>query len=207
MLTPIQTREYKRQRSKGLSASQALALVRYKAEERLWSLELDKEEDTDEVDGFSVTVKIHQDDTPDLSWLGEMTDDQGEFPETLRRSSPERNEYKYFVPGHNVRENARAYSKLGYSKTVAFERALADAYQDMRRLEDYGNGWSMIGISVTVSLQGRELASDSLFGIESDSGSEYLDETASDMIGSCLETAKELALSEGLFEAEEPTLP
>src|ERR1039457_7139213 len=110
-----QVRQYRRLRREGQSAKSALAQVR--ETDYLWSYERGTEEDSDEIDGFLVTVKTHQDDDADLSYIGEFTNDLGDgFPTVLKRQSPGRGEYKYFVPANGILESAQALNKMGYSR-------------------------------------------------------------------------------------------
>ena len=71
------------------------------------------------------------------------------------------------------------------------QRAARAAMADYKRLRDYCAGhWSYVGVIVTASRHGIELASASLWGIESDAG-DYLEEVARELAGEVQEQARE----------------
>ena len=54
--------------------------------------------------------------------------------------------------------------------------------QARQRLADYGTMWEMVGVVVELSWHGATLESNSLWGIESDSDSEYFETVAKDLV-------------------------
>ena len=73
---------------------------------------------------------------------------------------------------------------MKYGRTQA--RTLARKYylQDVRRLERFADGdWSFIGLIVTITEDdGTELASSSVWGVESDAGADYIAELYADQL-------------------------
>jgi DNA-binding protein YbaB len=68
---------------------------------------------------------------------------------------------------------------------------MEQAQQNYARMEAHNRGeWYMLGITVTMSILGIEIESASLWGIESDSDSEYIEQTISDLIAECTNDAK-----------------
>lgn len=65
------------------------------------------------------------------------------------------------------------------------------ALQDSRRMDALNNGdWMFIGVKATVTLNGREIGSDSLWGIESDSDESYFAEAERDCIACAVADAR-----------------
>ena len=136
----------------------------------------------------SIKIKHMSDESPDLSWLGEYTDElyngvivrrYDEFYENLDEDMeiPERGrEFRFFKPcAGDEKHGTKEYYKYGM--------------QDYKRAEDYNNGYfSLIGIQAEAvvsypsgngSRRLEWLTSAGLWGIESDSG-DYLDEVTKD---------------------------
>jgi hypothetical protein len=202
MLTKSGLRIYRKSRQNGMSAKSALDYARYQESETLWEARLYKT-DTDTVRGFDVTVQIQADEYGDTSWIGEFRSSKGQgFPYVLKRHNVERGEMGFFEPTQSVASRAKDLCGLGYSRAHAYETALRYAYEDMRRLERYGSEWGFVTILVTVSKNGKELAADSLCGIESDSDQAYLDATASEMILACVGRAQETLMAEDATDEE-----
>lgn len=161
---------------------------------------------------FHFVVHSELDEYPDLSWLGEytdkepdafyfdrrnglfcgettyktVTDDEGYEEEeaeveTLALALPTEHDsrtYRYFVPA-NPPKNSK--------DTDLIKGAIAD----YERMEEYNRGyWNMQGIVVTMFMDGKELASSSLWGIESDVDDDYLNEVIDDLTSDCITEAK-----------------
>lgn len=129
---------------------------------------------------LSVRIETVGDDDPDLSYLGEFTNDPS--PEAFIRygehsgkqvkdlgeddSLPEKGrEYRFFLPGMTAEQTGNPESPK----------------QDWRRMEDYGNGWSMVGIIAKAVIQtesgiSQTLRSGGIWGVESDISKEYVAE-------------------------------
>lgn len=146
---------------------------------------------------------VHETDTdPDLSWIGEYTDelrdgvivrDRNEYYEKLPREMDRDANGRFSGKGDLIDplpERGREYR--GFRPYAGGEKVGTKEYyeygmQDYRRMEDYNNmQWCFIGIKATakvgVSLDGGEnytletISSGGLWGIESDSDKEYFRE-------------------------------
>lgn len=120
-------------------------------------------------------ISYEQDDSPDLSYFGEYSDRPGEYAiDRAKNGGMGRNEYRYF--------NAAECENM------------EQAQQNYARMEAHNRGeWYMLGITVTMSILGIELESDSLWNIESDSGSDYIEEIITTLINGCTARAKNKA--------------
>jgi hypothetical protein len=172
MLKPKQIRKYHEFRRKGVTASLALQWAKT-VEPPIY---FNGEKTKIDVDGFSVEIESSPDVDGDTSYLGEFTDTWSE--EAIERSNVRRGEYKYFLPAESQDSLKDQFSRLGHSKDDSTRLAQEAVQRALNRMEDCGNGWSFIGIIARASWDGVELGSASLWGIESDSGAEYLSETA-----------------------------
>lgn len=123
---------------------------------------------------FDIKTEILPDDNPDLSWLGEFSND----------------------PGPNAIDHHATGRWLSRSfQGPRWFNPPNDEYgqQDYERLRDYHIGyWSMVGVVVTASFEGIELGSASLWGIESDS-EDYLNEVAKELTEDAITVAKSRA--------------
>lgn len=130
----------------------------------------------------AVEVKREVDDCPDLSYLGEYTSQPGDDDKTIdreERGDRGRHEYRYFVA-------AMSGEDTGNPESVE---------QDYRRMEDYNrNEWCMLGITAVaqVSLNGviQTIHSGGIWGIESDSDKDYLEEMAQEQLNELREQLK-----------------
>lgn len=87
-----------------------------------------------------------------------------------RLPKADRGEYRYFLSGND------------YTDMAPMAAAVCIA-EDYRRMESYNRGnWGMVACVVTVTLDGREVGGDSLWGIESDCGADYEAETVREVI-------------------------
>lgn len=120
---------------------------------------------------FTLRAECHAEEAPDLSWLGAFSDRwQPGAIDRVAAGVANRGERRYFVPSQ-------------CRGTHAEQRA------DWRRLEDYGRGWEMVTVAVSVTYRGAEVASLAYGNIESDSG-RYLAETAADLAAEALLDAR-----------------
>lgn len=136
--------------------------------------------------GFDITIKVGDEECPDLSFVGEFTD---KFePGAIKRNKPGRNEFKYFVPGNSFEDHRSSLNKMGFSKGESGRMAAEYVHRDMKMLED---GIRQVYVTVTASKAGVELGSDSLGGIDV-SDKEGLGEMieAHGMIDNAIEAAK-----------------
>lgn len=144
-----------------------------------------------------IKIKVHIDEHPDTSWLGEYTDEYPGDDELKRGSAFERNvsrgfDFKYFVPANSVQDHRKGLSRMGYSRSQAEDMAREYCRQDYARMEALSSGqWHFIGIQAEARVSygtnpngtDRRLewfTSGGLWGIESDSNIDYLLEVAND---------------------------
>ncbi len=117
---------------------------------------------------LSVEFVRDYDDCPDLSHLGEYTND-GSAPGAIERENVGRGEYRYFVPAMTGEETGNPDSPR----------------QDFERMEDYNRGeWNMTFCRAVaeVSIGGviQRVTSGGIGGVESDSGEDYFAELRAD---------------------------
>lgn len=95
-------------------------------------------------------------------------------------------ECRYWIPARNIPPGG---SHWDYVPDDAKQRAIRNygslakadihyIFQDYLRHESYEYTWEMIGVQTWLSIDGRDLACDSTWSIESDCGEEHLKETA-----------------------------
>lgn len=138
-----------------------------------------------------VIIRKAVDTNPDLSFIGEYTDEAGEW--YIERES---GEYVHDLPeDHETPTRSREYR---YFKPYAGGEKPGTSYyrkyglQDFERMESYNNQqWCMIGITteaeVLVPIAGdschvQQISGGSLWGIESDSESSFFESTAKDCL-------------------------
>lgn len=114
------------------------------------------------------------DDSPDLSWIGEYGN-AAESPNAIdrkERGDMDRGEYRYFNPSMTGEETGNPDSPE----------------EDYRRMESYNNGdWCMLGIIakaeiLTPSGTRQTIRSSGLWGVESDSGEDYLKDVGAEQL-------------------------
>lgn len=154
--------------------------------------------DTIEKDGFTCTAVVESDEFADSPW--DNCDGHGPVTDwTLRTKKP----------GERVLSSDRHHKRY-YDFEEASKIALRDGWGSADSLEtdtpkekarkavesDYAylkawcdDKWHYVGVVVTVSKAGIELATESLWGIESNADS-YLVEAANELIGEALTSAK-----------------
>ena len=135
----------------------------------------------------TVSVRWEHDETPDLSWLGEFTDDAPNRDTVLSRGDPTgltSREFRAFRWAHSIEGTAADLRKRGYARGVAWDMANAQARQDMARLGWCGDEWEMLGVVVTMTAGGM-VATASLYGIESDPGDDYRRDTVAELANEC----------------------
>lgn len=118
-----------------------------------------------------------QDAYPDLSFIGEYSNQPGDKAHTVdreKRGDMNLHEYRYFIAAMSGAETGNRLS----------------VWQDYKRYEAYNNGdWCMMYIRAKVTLEipmgnghtiTQEIESPGLFGIESDSDDDYFAEVFKD---------------------------
>ena len=133
---------------------------------------------------FVATIMPDYDNTECVDYLGTFTD-RGEWPETIKRGRVERNCYKRFKPEYAIRERQQDYVHRGYARGPAYAQAVEDARKDMRRAEEFGDGWGFVSVKVEVfALTDTEeddaLGEAALWSVANDSGDAYFVEIALD---------------------------
>lgn len=126
-----------------------------------------------ERDGFSVSVQYTYDEYPDLSWIGEYTDDWQEgaikhLPgwsqgyDGSEYTHPDPRTYGWFIPAASAEEARRWYTSAGYSRHDAWVAGQRQARQDYERRDHI----TLYDLKVTVFRAGAELATEYLGGID-----------------------------------------
>lgn len=118
---------------------------------------------------LSIKVQRLLDENPDTSYLGEYSNHamSEEAIDRKERGDMGRNEYRFFNPAMTGEETGNPESPE----------------QDYERMESLNRGdWSMIGIraeaQILVNGTVQKIGSAGLWGVESDSGKDYLEEVA-----------------------------
>lgn len=126
---------------------------------------------------LSITIHHKLDECPDLSFLGEYSSKRARFSFDRKVLGDwNRNEYEYFNP----------YQNPFNGKTQAEKKEICKyAKQDYERYESYNNQhWHMIGILAEAKIQVSDIiqriTSGGLWGIESDSNKEYINQVESE---------------------------
>lgn len=125
--------------------------------------------------GIVINIAWHADDYPDLSYL-ETTEDE------------------YY---RSLTDESMRLTKRGKPYSPRYARRLARKYaaQDAERLANYGNEyaysamWNMMYYTADLLINGEEIASNSMGGIESDSNKDYIAACEQDAIDQLLARA------------------
>lgn len=133
----------------------------------------------------SVTINRMVDDNPDTSYLGEYSNlsDSGDAIDRKERGDMLRNEYRYFNPTNPE------YVEQDYERMESLNRG----------------GWCYLGIQaqaeVIVNGTIQRITSGGLWGIESDSGSDYFEEVAAEQCEELRDTLAELGFTKRQIDA------
>ncbi len=158
---------------------------------------------------LTITVAWHYDDSPDVSHLGEGTS-KPDWNESVYdrwtmwlwvhaahrwydESGDSLTDEEYVEKlGENASGDRRSYRYIhAFQNNNADEDDRKACFADAKRLEGYySDQWYMTGCEVTITVDGEELASASLWSIESDSGKEYLEEVERDMLDDAKDQAR-----------------
>ncbi len=152
------------------------------------------------IGNIRLVVKSTYDESPDHSFIGEFSNyrfPQNKDEKLVHRASQSvlsddgvwRNELGQIqaVPETNSynRDYEYTFHNNGHEK-------IKYALQDHKRLEALARGdWSYLGITADVSLDGAQVGSGSLYGIESDGGDSYITEIVREVSSEALAEAKE----------------
>lgn len=132
---------------------------------------------------FEVTFKV--DEYPDLSWIGEYTDryTDGAINTFTMQGYVDHSKYKYFVACQSFSERLSGLRKYHLSERTARIAAAKELLDDYKLYESYNNGeWYMQGVIVTAYLDGVKVDSNSLWGVESNAGDEFMQEIVDDLV-------------------------
>jgi hypothetical protein len=150
----------------------------------------------------SITIKTEYDESPDLSYLGEITEtkqyDLQKHMLSIPTDPDDMNNTKWYIPENhlphkeeNWKTTPQEFKDQAIAKYGSLRKAdIAYAYDDHTRLQDYYAGkWWMEGIIVTAKIEisedGKNWAHDeviaSLWGIESNSDKEYRENIIADL--------------------------
>jgi len=99
----------------------------------------------------------------------------------------------YLWARYPIEEAKKYYHKQGESRGVAYFKAIQEAKQYLRRVQRCGIDWCYVDMQVSVYVNGVEMGTSALVGIESDADHEYLTELALDLAQEALNNAKEYA--------------
>ncbi len=154
---------------------------------------MNRHEQDIERDGFTVRVRVHDDDVPDLSWLGEYKSKapaRGPYYDralgrVVDASEDCMREDEQLVGERWDRQNRHTYRYIwpGTGDVAYLE-------QDAKRLEQYGDDWSLVGIVATAYRAGVELGQASIWGVETDSADRYFAELTAELVDEAVAEAK-----------------
>ena len=151
------------------------------------------------VGNILLVVKSTYDESPDHSDLGEFSNyrfPQNKNEKLVHRATQSvlsddgvwRNELGQIQTEPEPNSYAREY---GYTFHNNGHERIKYALQDARRMEALArNDWSYLGVIAEVSLDGAQVGSGSLYGIESDGGDSYINEIVREVSTEALTEAK-----------------
>ena len=176
---------YREYRAMGVAARVALQWAKQHTEPLDWQDDRVQWEQ----DGFTIRVYIEEDHDPDFSILGKYTDKWS--PDVINcRHYNTRCDYAYFKPTISETAHYQALRAMKYGKTQARQLARTYVRRDFDRIQGYNIGeWSMVGVVVSVFKNGVHLATDALWGIESDADHDYFTQVARECAADALREA------------------
>lgn len=204
MLTEQQLETYRDKRAEGYSARSALLHAKWKsgiAARHMQAAEHFAYGDRNivvatphryEHEGFRLIVRVEHDDSPDLSYLGQWSDEwRPGAIDTLRGKNVHRPDsyYRYFVPTNGIEVHRGGFSENGASRHEDWVRSRACVLDDLKALASYGDKWSMVAVTVEAMRCDIVLGGDSVCGIQSDSDVHYLASTIGELEGEALDRA------------------
>lgn len=135
-----------------------------------------------------ITIKIQDDDYPDLSWLGEWTPDKDGAIRVPRHMLPDYDrDVKYFKPGNSIKSNYLFHYNRGVSPLRSAIKAVQEARMDMESLHEFDKGDRyMVGVIAEIWYKGVKIATDSVWGcdvgIYIEGNQEFLEDAAFDCV-------------------------
>lgn len=137
-----------------------------------------------------IVIRKRVDDSPDTSYYGEYTSQWKEGAiDRKELGDMGRGEYRYFIPAMTGHETGNPESPM----------------QDYKRMEALSQGdWCFLGIDAIAHIRigdlSQEITSGGLWGIESDSGDDYLQEVAKEQLEELREQLSALGFSEDAID-------
>lgn len=147
---------------------------------------------------FSIHISAEIDESPDHSYLGEYSDTWQEGAIRNPESVYNHGVYKWWIPCNTEDGHYKSLRDMKYGKSLARELAHSYVLQDMKTMKDLQSYIVMVRVYVN----GIELGSDVLGGVDISDDIDYLADTIDEngMIDNAIEEAK-TALT-GLCETE-----
>jgi len=166
----------------------------------------------------SIKIKHIFDDSPHTDWLGTFTNQAD--PDDIKRHAVipwkpgDSDTMDFFVPGNSLDSHKRSLAKMGYSKGEADRLARSYVRQDYERMKALDNEeFCMIGIQAEARVsydegQGNRrlewFTSSGLWGIESDSGPDYLADVERQELANLKGHLERFNIDTSDFEAKAP---
>lgn len=146
----------------------------------------------------SIEIKHIIEEDGDYSYIGKYSDTWE--PGAIIRPSHNPREYKYFIPATSYKEHWKSLHDIGYSRGDCDFMARQYIYEAFRRMEALARGdWYSIGIRAEATVKYpikndgyrlETLSSYGLWGIESDSDTDYIKEIEGDQLADLKEHLK-----------------
>ena len=138
----------------------------------------------------SVRLMKQVDEQPDLSWIGSYASTYGGSDivvDRQERGHADSRQHRYFI-----------WANQSNYKEPLKPRERRELEQDYRRMEDYGNGWVMVGVwaeaDIVVDGVIQKLRSGGLWGIESDSDQAYFNSVGQEEYNALKDILKEMGV-------------
>jgi hypothetical protein len=140
----------------------------------------------------AVQFVAENDDSPDLSWIGEYTSSPGPDDRTIdreERGDRERGQHRYFVAAMSGEESGNP----------------ASVEEDYKRMESYGDGWNMMFLYATAAVYVKgvrqTIQSGGVGGVESDCGADHLAEMRAEQLSELSGILESLGFSKRVVKA------
>lgn len=185
MINPKLLERYRKSRADGHPASRALYYARQLEPAPLeWRYGGKRRAEWVE-DGFHCCAMIVHDSDGSPDYLGKYSRNYAAGAILNHKTR------KWFIPANQEQAVYRDLRAMKYGRRLARDLSKSYVYADKRRLDNFlSRKWEYIGIVVGVAKDGEALGSESLWGIESDSGQDYIDSTAYDLAAEALAEAR-----------------
>lgn len=140
-------------------------------------------------DGFDIIIRHTEDESPDLSYLGEFYQKRGTpaYPYFDRATRTIVRSYDGMPDDEDASWSNREWRYIHGFQCPEDDAAIL---ADVKRLETYGDDWACIGVIAVACRAGVELGRGSLWGVESDGGKEYFADIERDITAEAIHEAK-----------------